>query len=83
MSGLEELSNIDSAFNNYEDTLFNASSQNWERAIQTKEVNEKLDETIGKFLVHLSPYFLLKSAHKALEWLIYRWVFLDDSLIRP
>ena len=45
-----------------------------ERSIQTKEVNDKLDEVIEEFLCLLSPYFLLKPAHKTLEWLIYRCV---------
>jgi U3 small nucleolar RNA-associated protein 10 len=72
MSGLEELINIDDVFMQYEETLFSASSQNYERAIQTKEMNQKLDANIEEFLIHLSPKILLRPAHKALEWLIHR-----------
>ena len=72
ISGLEELMNMESSFQQFEETLFSSSSQDWERSIHTKQVNEKLDATIEEFLIHLSPYVLLRSAHKALEWLIYR-----------
>jgi hypothetical protein len=32
-----------------------------------------LDASIDAFLTHLSPYFLLKPAGKAIEWLIRRF----------
>lgn len=57
----------------YENTLFSLSSKNFERAMVNKEVNENLDITIERFLLQLSPYLLLQSAHKALEWLINRY----------
>ncbi|ESP03634.1 hypothetical protein LOTGIDRAFT_180093 [Lottia gigantea] len=72
INGLEELSSINPVFREFEKSLFNENAQNFQRAVQTKEVNEKLDETITEFLLHLSPYFLLKPAQKALEWLIFR-----------
>ncbi len=71
-NGLEELEAIDPSFEEYEPTLFNESSQDWERTLQTSDVNQKLDLAINEFLVKLSPYLLIKSAQKALEWLIYR-----------
>jgi len=68
MNGLEQLKSIDSeTFESYEFTLFNSSSISFERAIQTKQVNEKLNLEIRRFLIHLSPYFMLKSAHKVFE----------------
>ncbi|XP_052098508.1 HEAT repeat-containing protein 1-like [Mytilus californianus] len=72
-NGLEELETIDESFEEFEENLFANSSLSFERSIQTKEVNDKLDETIDRFLYRLSPYCLLKPAHKALEWLIYRY----------
>lgn len=72
ISGLEELENVDSTFAEYETSLFNKSSQNWNRSLQSQEVNDQLDLTMGKFLVRLSPYLLLKCTHKVLEWLVYR-----------
>ena len=72
VSGLEELYSIDESFEKYEKHLFDQSTRNWERSMQTKEVNAQLDTMIGKFLIQLSPYFLLKPAHKVLEWLVYR-----------
>ncbi|KAK6179629.1 hypothetical protein SNE40_011943 [Patella caerulea] len=73
INGLEELSAIQPTFREFESSLFNENSQNFQRSVQTKEVNERLNETISEFLLQLSPYFLLKPAHKTLEWLIYRY----------
>ncbi|KAL3869078.1 hypothetical protein ACJMK2_041804 [Sinanodonta woodiana] len=72
-NGLEELITLYEGFQEYESSLYAESSLTFERSVQTKEVNQKLDETISHFLIHLSPYCLLKPAHKALEWLIYRY----------
>jgi U3 small nucleolar RNA-associated protein 10 len=69
---LEELENLDETFQEFEETLFSETAQDFERATQTKEVNQKLNKSISKFLIKLSPYFLLKPAHKVIEWLVYR-----------
>lgn len=74
MNGLEQLKSIDrETFESFELTLFNSTSITFERGIQTKQVNEKLNTEIRRFLLHLSPYFMLKPAHKAFEWLVYRY----------
>jgi U3 small nucleolar RNA-associated protein 10 len=74
MNGLEQLKSIDRhTFESFEATLFNATSINFERAVQTKQVNAKLDDELRRFLVHLAPYFMLRPAHKCLEWLVYRY----------
>lgn len=73
VKGLKELINIYEGFRLFEDTLFNQSSKDFERAMQTKEVNENLNMTIEKFLKQVSPYLLLASSHKALEWLVHRY----------
>ena len=74
MNGLEQLKSIDpETFDSFELTLFNSSSVSFERAVQTRQVNETLDIELRRFLIHLSPYFMLKSAHKVFEWLIYRY----------
>lgn len=74
INGLEQLKAIDRAtFESFESTLFNPTSLTFERAVQTKQVNDKLNEEIRRFLIHLSPYFMLKPAHKCLEWLVYRY----------
>lgn len=72
ISGLEELIAIDSQFSEYEKTLFSDSATSIQRLTQTPDANHKIDETIKLYLLQLSPYFLLRSAHKTLEWLIYR-----------
>lgn len=70
LNGLEELVSIDPSFVEFEDSLFSESCKDFERMVQTKDVLESVDEKVGRFLRLLSPYFLLKPAHKCLEWLI-------------
>ncbi|XP_068676688.1 HEAT repeat-containing protein 1-like isoform X1 [Montipora foliosa] len=84
VNGLEELMVIEPGFSSFENLLFDEASKSLERTLQTKEVNENLDKHIAKFLKYLSPYFLLKPAHKVLEWLIRRFqihTFNVDSLM--
>ena len=85
INGLEELKAIEpAAFSTFDNSLFGDTSKSLERTLQSKDVNDKLDKHISKFLQHLSPYFLLKPAHKVLEWLIRRFqihVFNVDSLV--
>ncbi|KAI8509408.1 HEAT repeat-containing protein 1, partial [Branchiostoma belcheri] len=73
VNGLDELANIDPVFLDFHNNLFSQSSKNLERVVQTKEVNARLDENISGFLTLVSPYFLLRPAQKALEWLINRF----------
>ncbi|CAG9784650.1 unnamed protein product [Diatraea saccharalis] len=73
LSGLNELIALYEGFRVYEGSLFSLNSKDFERAVQSKEVNQNLDQTIEKFLLQLSPYFLLQSAHKSLEWLVNRY----------
>ncbi|XP_053983600.1 HEAT repeat-containing protein 1 [Hylaeus volcanicus] len=72
-NGLQELAKLSDLFLEFERTLFAPSSLSLERAIQDVKVNKKLDGEIERFLILLSPYFLLNNAHKALEWLIHRF----------
>ncbi|CAH1776175.1 unnamed protein product [Owenia fusiformis] len=73
VNGLEQLINLDNVFMTFEDTLFNKSSITFQRSIQMKEVNDRLDGQIKEFLLRVSPYFLMTPAQKAMEWLIYRY----------
>lgn len=72
-TGLDELLGIEPAFQEFQDTLFSQSSLTLERSVQSKEVNKKLDAGISLFLTRLCPYFLLKPAHKCIEWLVHRY----------
>ncbi|CAF0784428.1 unnamed protein product [Adineta steineri] len=84
-NGFEELCLLDSGFEEFERVLFSDTSLTFERSIQTKEVNDSLNLTIRRFLIRLSPYFLLSPAHKALEWLVHRFFihfYNVDDLIR-
>ncbi|XP_062234895.1 HEAT repeat-containing protein 1 isoform X2 [Platichthys flesus] len=83
-TGLEELLGIEPVFLEFQDTLFSRASLTLERSVQSKEVNEKLDAGISLFLTRLSPYFLLKPAHKCIEWLVHRFhvhLYNADSLL--
>lgn len=83
-TGLEELLGIEPAFLEFQDTLFSKASLTLERSVQSKEVNEKLDAGISLFLTRLTPYFLLKPAHKCIEWLVHRFhiqLYNPDSLL--
>lgn len=73
LEGLEELIQKNTVFEQFQNTLFHITSRDFERSIQTADVNSKLDKNIKNFLLFLSPYFMLKSSHKALEWLINRY----------
>ncbi|XP_078136067.1 HEAT repeat-containing protein 1 [Sander vitreus] len=83
-TGLEELLGIEPAFLEFQDTLFSRASLTLERSVQSKEVNEKLDAGISLFLARLCPYFLLKPAHKCIEWLLHRFhiqLYNSESLL--
>lgn len=72
-SGFLELIALNPAFMQFESVLFDKNARELQRAVENKEVNEKLNQTIKKFLIHLSPHLLLQPAHKCLEWLIRRF----------
>ncbi|XP_077201538.1 HEAT repeat-containing protein 1 [Paroedura picta] len=83
-TGLEELTGIDPSFEMFQATLFSQMSKGLERSVQTKAVNQQLDKNISLFLIHVSPYFMLKPAQKCLEWLIHRFhihLYNQDSLV--
>uniref|UniRef100_A0A669NWM4 HEAT repeat-containing protein 1 n=1 Tax=Phasianus colchicus TaxID=9054 RepID=A0A669NWM4_PHACC len=83
-TGLEELMGIDPSFEVFQSSLFSSMAKGLERSVQTKSVNQQLNENISLFLIHLSPYFMLKPAQKCLEWLIHRFhihLYNQDSLI--
>ncbi|KAG5677597.1 hypothetical protein PVAND_007343 [Polypedilum vanderplanki] len=73
ISGLRELIEIDDSLTEFENTLFNFTAKDVQRAVETKEVNKLLDKNIRRFMYHLSPYFMIPSSHKCLEWLIRRF----------
>ncbi|KFV12874.1 HEAT repeat-containing protein 1, partial [Tauraco erythrolophus] len=83
-TGLEELMGIDPSFEVFQSSLFSSMSKGLERSVQTKAVNQQLNKNISLFLIHLSPYFMLKPAQKCLEWLIHRFhihLYNQDSLV--
>lgn len=71
--GLKELAKINANFIQFEQTLFDSSSINLERSVESSDVNKLLNKTIKKFFYHLSPYLMLQPSHCCLEWLIRRF----------
>ncbi|CDS10813.1 hypothetical protein LRAMOSA11299 [Lichtheimia ramosa] len=79
-NGIMELTILDEKFGPFEKTLFSESMKSVDRVLQTPEENAKLDASIAAFLRQLSPYFLLKPAAKAMEWLIRRFRVQDFNV---
>ena len=69
-NGLEELARIDTSLHEYEENLFSEKCIGYERSVQGKQQLQQLDDAVGKFLRQLSPYLMLRAAHKCMEWLI-------------
>lgn len=87
LTGLEELCALNEEFARFEGAgnLFSEDAKFLERAVKGKQENAALDAQIEDFLLHLSPHFLLRPAHKALEWLVYRFhvhQYNVDALLR-
>jgi len=78
-NGLMELRKYDERFAAFEDTLFNPASVSLARPQMSKEAIQKLDKSVEQFLMLLSPYFLLKPAHKAIEWLLRRYQYVTRN----
>ena len=73
VNGLLELEKLDSRFSVFQETLFSPSSKERTRALLTKQENEEIDRDIAELLILLSPFTLLKAAHKVFEYLVKRY----------
>lgn len=83
--GLGELETHDARFREYKSNLFSSSGKELNRQHQSKHLNENLDQTLDRFLCLLCPYFLLKPAHKVIEYLVRRFKIHDynaDSVMK-
>lgn len=78
LNGLAELRQLDERFAPFEATLFasepgGAGVRSLDRDAQSRKMNAGLDQSIAGLLRALSPYFLHRSAHKVIEYLIRRF----------
>eukprot|EP01114_Cavostelium_apophysatum_P019937 TRINITY_DN6557_c0_g1_i2.p1 TRINITY_DN6557_c0_g1~~TRINITY_DN6557_c0_g1_i2.p1 ORF type:complete len:2043 (+),score=611.24 TRINITY_DN6557_c0_g1_i2:150-6278(+) len=73
LEGLEELERQDDRFTSFRETLLSRDYVSIDRDVRTKDWNQKLDQSISEFLRLLSPFFLLRPAHKILEYFIRRY----------
>ena len=83
-TALKELISVNSTFKKYEDLLFHKSQIYVDRTLQDKSFNEKLNKILKRYLIELSPYFMMKNAQKTLEWLVHHYkieLFNADDLI--
>ena len=72
-NGIMELIRIDDTFARFEETLFGNKMASTDRGLLTDEENEEIDNQIRDYLFSVSPYMLLKSTQKTLEYLIRRF----------
>eukprot|EP00752_Nemacystus_decipiens_P002133 g2034.t1 len=68
--GLQRLEAVDQDFSPFQDTLFSEEAEGTLRDLQTKEANDRIDQSISAFLALLSPHFSSREAHFCLEYLI-------------
>lgn len=73
LEGLDGLIIKNNSFIQYRNSLFHVSSKDFDRNVQSKEDNSKLNKTVKKFLAMIAPHILTNPAHKAMEWLFYRY----------
>lgn len=73
LEGLEELTEIDSRFNKFKNTLFSETSINFDRNVQPQETVDQLGRNIDAFLTLVGPYYAISPSLKALEWLVRRF----------
>ena len=84
VDGLKELIRLDQRFGPFQETLFHVSSVDRNREMESQVENEHLDSEIENFLFLLSPFFLMKAAHKSIEYLVRRYkihIFNVDAIM--
>jgi U3 small nucleolar RNA-associated protein 10 len=70
LDGINELIVLDNRFRKFKEELFDTNSVNFKRELQTNDVNDNLNQKLKNLLRLISPYFLLNSSHKVIEYLI-------------
>lgn len=73
LEGLNELIDLDSRFNHFQNSLFSDTSINFDRNVQTKEILDTLNKNVEAFLNLVAPYYSLAPTLKAIEWLVRRF----------
>ena len=73
LAGFSELCRADAQFRQWESSLFSTSAAEFDRDLQTAEVNATLDASLSSFFKALCPHYLQRGAHKAMEFLIRRF----------
>eukprot|EP00501_MAST-03F_sp_TOSAG23-6_P002031 GSMAST32.ASY1.ANO1.2119.1 assembled CDS len=70
INGLLTLTQMCPALAAFENTLLAPSTTTLERGLLGKQENNALDKSISRFLRLISPYILLRAAHKVFEYLL-------------
>ncbi|KAF2873931.1 hypothetical protein BDV95DRAFT_626828 [Massariosphaeria phaeospora] len=71
--GYRDLCALDPRFVQFSRSLFSEQSKVEDRTQMTKKENDKLNTVLEAFLTLVGPRLLLKTAEKALEWLVRRF----------
>ena len=67
-----ELCRGDAGLSSFEDSLFSLGSVRVDRELEDQDFNDALDKKLNAFLLLLSAHFLLRPAHRVLEYLVRR-----------
>ncbi|KAI5810289.1 hypothetical protein DFH27DRAFT_509326 [Peziza echinospora] len=73
IDGFAELVELDPRFKRFERGIFSDASRSIDRFTQTKEENDSLNRNVEEFLGLVGPRVLLRSAQKAVEWLVRKF----------
>ncbi|KAJ3616011.1 hypothetical protein Zmor_012122 [Zophobas morio] len=84
LNGLAELCKLCPKFEEFEETIFSLKLKKADRRLMTDRQVADLNSSIQAYLTLLNPFFLLKAAHKTIEYLVrhfYIHVHNVDSLM--
>lgn len=73
VNGLLQLSSLNPALREFEETLFSDHAKATDRTQLTLEASHDLDISIGAFMALLGPYLMENPTGKVLEWLVRRF----------
>ncbi|CAK75222.1 unnamed protein product (macronuclear) [Paramecium tetraurelia] len=82
--GMNKLTQIDTRFSRFQESLFNVQNKGITRQLQTKQQNADLDKEIRQCLLLMSQYWTFEGTHSAMEYLLRNYrvhEYLVDEVI--
>lgn len=80
LEGYQELCSLDKRFIAFSRSIFSEQSKKEDRMQMTAAQNKDLDEVLERFLSLVGGRLLLRPAMKAVEWLVRRFRFVNESI---